>query len=544
MWERRWTPVHRRVSSSARELAMVFSHVKTRRGSIGGGLCLIGLVFASALPSACTTTAAPTEPKSNSPVTLTVGLPVQTGQDPLHGVMQASRLVSREGLILPNRDGRAQARLAESWVESPDGLTWTFRLRPTAVFHDGSRVDSYAVKASLERSLSSGDVYQYPGLGDIVSLETPTADELVIRLRDRSTFLLDDLGVSILKPADRGAFIAAGPYVPETTADNELAMRAFSRYYRGAPKIERIVWKAYPTVRTAWAAMMRGEIDFLYEVGQEAREFIEGENSVAVFPFLRNYVYAVALNTKRPMFKDGRVRRALNYAVDRASIVRQGFKGHARPESGSAWPQHWAYDGDVPTYSYDPQRAAALLDAASIPTAVSGGPDLRPARLRFTCLLPEGFPLWEKIGLLVQKNFWSIGVDMKLETVSVSDFTSRILAGNFNAVLSEIVVGNTASRPFTFWYSNSKQNVWGYSNTNVDRALLAIRHAASEAQYRLAFRDFQLEMLEDPPAVFLALGETSRAVSKRFRVVALPASDILSTISDWQVAEPVSRTAN
>ena len=43
-------------------------------------------------------------------------------------------------------------------------------------------------------------------------------------------------------------------------------MRRFPDYYRGAPTIDRIVWKSYPTVRTAWAAMMRGEIDFLYEV--------------------------------------------------------------------------------------------------------------------------------------------------------------------------------------------------------------------------------------------------------------------------------------
>jgi peptide/nickel transport system substrate-binding protein len=524
---------------------MVAIGESAQRGSADKAIRLLCLFFTSWLIAACTTPVASTASETSGPITLTVGLPVQTGQDPLHGAIQASRLVSREGLILPNRDGRPQARLAESWTESSDGLSWTFKLRPNALFHDGTPVDSAAVKASLERSLASADLYQYPGLGDIVGLETPTRTELIVHLRDRSTFLLDDLGVSILKPQDQGTFIGAGPYVPESTSDNELTMRAFARYYRGAPRIERIVWKAYPTVRTAWAAMMRGEIDFLYEVGQETREFIEGESSVAVFPFLRNYVYAVGFNSRKPAFNDGRVRRALNYAVDRASIVRQGFKTHATPESGGAWPQHWAYDSEVPTYTHDPERAAALLNAAGLPPAAAVGNALRPpARLRFTCIFPEGFPLWEKIGLLVQKNFWTIGVDMRLETVSVKDFNSRIISGDFDAVLTEIVVGNTASRPFTFWYSKSKQNVWGYTNAAVDTALLGIRHAASEVEYRNAFRDFQLEMLEDPPAVFLALGETSRAVSKRFRVVAPAGSDILSTIADWQIADSVARTSN
>jgi peptide/nickel transport system substrate-binding protein len=424
-------------------------------------------------------------------------------------------------------------------------LTWRFKLRANAFFHDGSPVNSEAVKASLERSLASADLFQYPGLSDIVGLETPNDTEIVIRLRERSTFLLDDLGVSILKVQSKGQAIGAGPYVPDTTLDNELTMRAFARYYRVAPKIERLVLKAYPTVRTAWAAMMRGEIDFLYEVGQETREFIEGENSVAIFPFLRSYVYAVVLNARKPMFRNWQVRRALNYSVDRDSIVKQGFKGNAQAESGGAWVQHWAYDPEVPHYEFDPQKATALLDNAGIPP-IRSAPDVTraPARLRFSCILPEGFPLWERIGLLVQRNFSAIGIDMALEAVSVKEFNDRITSRDFEAVLSEIVVGNTASRPFTFWYSEGKQNMWGYNNREVDTALLGIRHASSDTEYRDAFRDFQLHMLDDPPAVFLALGETSRAVSKRFRVIAAPGSDIIPTIADWQLGEGLDGVDN
>ncbi len=62
-------------------------------------------------------------------------------------------------------------------------------------------------------------------------------------------------------------------------------MTAVANYYRGKPTIDRIVWKVYPAVRTAWAAMMRGEIDFLYEVRPEAVEFIEAETSVKCFRF-------------------------------------------------------------------------------------------------------------------------------------------------------------------------------------------------------------------------------------------------------------------
>jgi peptide/nickel transport system substrate-binding protein len=235
-------------------------------------------LFLFAASFGCSTQATQPSVDVTHSITLTIGLPVQTGQDPLHGAVQASRLISREGLTLPNRDGHAQPRLAETWTESPDGLTWRFKLRPNAYFHDNSQVDAGAVKAS--RSLATSDIDQFPGLADIVGIEAPNPSEVLIRLRARSTFLLDDLGVSILKTAPGVPAIGAGPYQLHTTSENELVMHAFKNYYKGVPQIERIVWKSYPTIRTAWAAMMRGEIDFLYEIGPEAKEFIEPESSV------------------------------------------------------------------------------------------------------------------------------------------------------------------------------------------------------------------------------------------------------------------------
>src|SRR5688572_17903497 len=302
-----------------------------RKERVGRFLRLFAPFFLFLTVSACSDGLSPeSKPAPASPVTLTIGLPVQTGQDPLHGAVQASRLISREGLTLPNRDGRAQPRLAESWSESSDGLTWQFKLRANAYFHDNSNVDGPEVKASLERSLATSDIDQFPGLADIVSIEAPSVNEVLIRVRARSTFLLDDLGVSILKATPDAALIGAGPYEVESTSQNELVMRAFKNYYRGVPQIERIVWKSYPTVRTAWAAMMRGEIDFLYEIGPEAREFIEPEASVQLFTFLRSYQFGVIFNSSRAPFDRWEVRRALNYAINREKLVAQNLRGQAR----------------------------------------------------------------------------------------------------------------------------------------------------------------------------------------------------------------------
>jgi peptide/nickel transport system substrate-binding protein len=512
-----------------------------------GRLACLSAPFFVLLPAFACSRGSTVESQVQAPAsaTLTVGLPVQTGQDPLFGAIQASRLISREGLTLPNRDGRAQPRLAETWSESSDGLTWRFKLRKNAFFHDGSRVDSTAVKASLERSLATPDIDQFPGLTDIVSIETPAADEVLIRVSERSTFLLDDLGVSILKTVPGSPSIGTGPYQLESTTQNELVMRAFKNYYRGVPQIERIVWKSYPTVRTAWAAMMRGEIDFLYEIGPEAKEFIEPEASVQIFTFLRSYQFGVIFNAKKAPFDRAEVRRALNHAIDREKLVAQILRGQARASAGSTWPLHWAHDASLPTYAFDPSRSVALLDAAKIPAVVQTANSKRaPSRFHFVCLIPETFPVWERVALAVQRDLAEIGVDMEIAAVPFPEFNRRIAAHDFDAVFLEFVFGNSPSRPFTFWYSKSKQNSWGFEDEKADVALDGIRRAQNESEYRAAFRAFQVESLESAPAIFLAIGQTARAVNRRFTVVAAPNSDILHTIGDWRPANANPRMTN
>ncbi len=491
---------------------------------------------------ACSRQATPAISLSGRPVTVTIGFPHITGQDPLHGVQQATRMLSLEGLSGLGRDGRPIPRLAERWVESSDGLTWSITLRANAVFHDGSPVDAGAAKRSLEQSVASSESVLSPGLQDIVAIEAQAPHELVVRLRNRSTFLLDDLTTSITKPNPSGPPVGTGPYVTTSSSPSEIVMTAFPQYYRGIPTIDRVVWKLYPTTRTAWAAMMRGEIDFLYEAGPDALDFIQGEGSVGVFSFLRNYVYGLVFNASRPPFNDPGVRKALNYAVDRSAIVEQAFKGRGIVANGPAWPQHWAYDASVPGYSYDPARASALLDASRVSTSTNHAEDkAAPSRLRFTCLLPENFALWERMALMAQRNLAEIGVDMRLETLPVNAFNQHIGSSDFDAVLVELVSGCSVSRPYFFWYSGSKRNFWGYHDSAVDRALDEIRHAVTDREYRDAFRRFQAGIIDDPPAIFLAWGQTARAVSRRFEVQPSLSGDVLATISTWRLAETTAR---
>jgi peptide/nickel transport system substrate-binding protein len=305
------------------------------------------------------------------------------------------------------------------------------------------------------------------------------------------------------------------------------------------PQINTLVWRPYPTVRTAWAAAMRGDVDFLYEVGPETREFLQSEASVELYTFLRAYVYGAVFNARRPIFRDAEVRRALNYAVDRGNIVARAFRGYGTAASSPAWPLHWAYDSSAPEYAYDPARAAATLTKAL--RGVDKQEGRRLPQLKFTCLIPENVQLWERLALIVQRDLADIGVDMKLEAVPVDTFNRRIAAGDFDVLLMEMVSGTSVNRPFSFWHSSGLHNFSGYRNAMVDSALEGIRRAVDDNQYKQEFHRFQQATFDDPPAIFLAWGETARAVSRRFDVVRAPGGDIRMTISDWKLAQ---RAAN
>jgi peptide/nickel transport system substrate-binding protein len=510
---------------------------------VWASLRLFTILFALVQGLSCSKAPAGPANTSASLVTLTIGVPNITGEDPLRGIQHLARLISFEGLVGIGRDGRAVPRLAERWSGSTDGLTWTFQLRPKSFFHDGTPVDGDAVKTSLERSLAGADRDMQPGLTDILSIDSPSPQEVTIRLRNQSTFLLDDLGVAISKIGANGRAVGAGAYMAAPAAEGQIELLASRHHYGGVPDIGRVVIRPYPTVRTAWAAMMRGEIDFLYEVGEDAREFIEGEASTTVFPFLRSYVYGVIFNARRDIFHDPRIRRALTNAVDRQAIVRQAFKGHARPINVSAWPEHWAFDHEASSSPHDPARALAILDSAGV-RQQRDAPGRPAAKLHFTCLVPENLPLWERMALLVQRDLAQIGVDMRLESAPIKQFGARLASGDFDAVFLEHIVGNNASRPFSFWHSTSRQNTWGFRSPAVDQALDDLRHAGNDAEYRNSFKEYQLQMLNDPPAILLALPETARAVSNRFEVVAPPSSDILPTISNWHLASDRLRVGN
>jgi peptide/nickel transport system substrate-binding protein len=473
----------------------------------------------------CGKTAGPPT-RSAGPVTLTIGYGLPTGQNPTIGLQQVAKNIALESLVTFSPDGRARPGLVAEWTSSPGDLR--LRLRRGVKFNDQSPFDAAIVSRILSAGLSAE---MGPAFEDVDRIEPADDAEVRIRLRRPSAFLLETLNLVAVQKPDSKEVVGTGPFAVVSRSADAVEMRRNEAYYQERPAIDRIAIKSFGTQRTAWAEMLRGQIDMLYEVDVQALDALEQSSTVRVVTFPQNYAYVIVLNTRYPALRDPRVRAALNGAIDRPRLIDIALKGHGTPAMTSVLPQLWAYDREGPAFAYDPAAAETILG--------HGHARLAP----FTCLTVDGSP-YDRIAVETQRQLAAVGVDMKVEGVDLGTFIKRAGAADFDAILVRARIGGGMSRPYQFWHSQAPQNYGRFSSAIVDRELDAIRHATDDDTYRRAVSGFQKAIVADPPAIFLAWAEGARAVSTRFDVPIERGRDFLGTIRFWRPAadnRPASR---
>ena len=495
-----------------------------------------GLWLPLALTAACTSGGS----EGASLASLTVGVPapiVQQSATPL-GLRYHREALTRETLVTLGPDGRPAPRVLESWNASDDGLTWRLKIRRGIRFHDGTIVTASEIAPAMRTALLAGM------MGKVSSIEPVGEDEILLRLTERFAFVPEDLVHATAlrtleeKDSDGKAIVrtfGTGPYVVGSESADRLRLDKFPNHYRGDPGVSTIEIKLFPDQRNAWSALMRDEVDVLYEVSRDSLEFVRSESTVNVATFPRPYVYVFAFNMALPVFRDPLVRRAINHAIDRDAILRTALSNEGEPAAGHVWPRHWAHDASVTPVAYDPQEAIRLMKEAGleIRSAVGG----MPARLRLRCAVYRPFA---KMALVLQRQLAAVDIDLQLETAELADLAKRAQAGNFETFLFEFASARTLVWPYLFWHSGSPFVKHGY--TGADNVLDRMRAARSDEELRAATSAFQRRLLDDPPAAFLAWGRMSRAVTKRFELPETE-TDIYHTIPRWKLA-PTKGGAN
>jgi peptide/nickel transport system substrate-binding protein len=412
------------------------------------------------------------------------------------------RLLYR-GLFRIGPDFEPVPDLVQHWRRL-NPVTYRFTLKTDIRFCDGRKLTASDVAFTLE-SILSGDVpsYRKGDLDRIEQIRVVDPTTLEITLREPYAAFLSNLNVGIVPAGTRsGAFppVGCGPYALRKWIHGQWLVFARNPYYRPIPRSRSIAFKIIPDPVVRALEMRRGSVDLVVnDLPPDSLNYFREKGYLLIRRPGANYAY-VGLNCARPPLDRRIVRQALACAIDRRAILKNIFRGFGRPATGLLPPGHWAYDGNVRTFPYDPVRARALLDAAGLK------PDADGVRFRLSYKTSNN-KVSRQIASAVAEYLDQVGVKTTISWLEWGTFYSDVKRGDFDAYALNWV-GITDPDAFRLRFASTcfppeGFNRGHYSNPEVDRLVEEGAREQDTARRRAIYAKVQAVLADDVPYISL-----------------------------------------
>jgi len=460
------------------------------------------------------------------------------------------------GLVKYNPSLELEGDLAESWEILDEGTTIVFHLRRDVVWHDLEPFTAADVEFTF-RKLTDPELPS-PYKGDFERVEKfEVVDPYTVRISYGEPFspALSSWGMSIvpghlLENEDllRTPFIrhpvGTGPYrFRRWVSGNRVELVAFDRYFEGRPKIDRMVFRVVPDQTTMFLELHQETVDImglnpLQYKRQTGGAFFETTFRKFRYPSF-GYTY-LGLNLKRPMFEDVRVRRALNYAINKQEVIDGVFLGLARVANGPFPPESWANDPGVNPAPFDPQKARALLKETGWEDHDGDGVlDRGGKRFEFTIVTNQGNLQRQQTCEIIQRRLGEQGIIVKIKIVEWSAFLKEYVdKRDFDAVMLAWNLSRDPD-PFDIWHSSKTVlggfNFVHYKNEEVDRLIEEGRRTFDPEKRRAAYQKINRIIYDEQPYIFLYFADSLPIVHRRFKNVEATPIGLMYNLIDWEV---------
>src|SRR5580765_2269111 len=281
-----------------------------------------------------------------------------------------------DDLLARGDDLNVAPGLAERW-EIPDPLTYVFHLHARVKFHDGRPLTSRDVKWTFDSLLegkirsTKAAVYKY-----VDRIDTPDENTVIFRMKEPDATLLWNLsdGAMGIVPYGSGDEITqhpigSGPFkFVSAETDREVVIEQNDEYWGGPPKLARVRFAVVPDETTEALELRNGSGDIaINSLTPDTVVTLQHNSNLRVEHSGGTRLAYLGFNLRDPILKDVRVRQAIAYALDRRPMIEYLWRGLAQPARSVLPVQSWAYNGDVPPYEQDPEKARRILDAAGYP---------------------------------------------------------------------------------------------------------------------------------------------------------------------------------
>jgi ABC-type transport system substrate-binding protein len=396
--------------------------------------------------------------------------------------------------------------LAESWETTPDGKTWTFKLRNGVQWQKGfGELTSADVKYSYDRMMSAETASPYRAeFNNVEAISTPDPLTVVIALKNPDGNFLHQVanyhqGQVVKKEAVERAGdqykwnpVGTGPFALESYMPGaQIVLTRHDGYFRGPAKIEKITFPIIKDDETAAIALQNGEVDLAMRVAvQESLARLEKDDRFSLNK-AGGGISLTMFNPAHPPFADARVRKAWAHAIDRPAVIKATTPYTTAPFGNLV--NNWMdiYAKDAPQYEYNPDKAKQLLSEAGF----AGG---------FTAKNLTTSATGVTEALQLDKSYLAkVSINLDFELVDTPTFNQRRNQADFQVATRLLPAMNPDTILFSYLHPDNFApkglNSAKYNNSELTSKLEAARAETDPAKRTTLYAEVQKIALTDLP---------------------------------------------
>lgn len=364
-----------------------------------------------------------------------------------------------KGLTSVSPEGVIKPEAASSWKIESGGKKYTFKLKPSVRFSDGSRLNADNIHYNFSDA----------------KMSKPDKDTVVFTLKDTYAPFL----VTVSRPIFKPGFVGIGNYTLQNIKLNGNFVESLtlvSRTNRFVSKNYQF-YPSFDAVKTAYVLGEVSQIHGLPDTTYKTTDFTKFPNTRVDKIVDYSQLVTLFFNTQDPVFSDEKLRGALSYALpDEFAQGQRNYFPYA--------PSSWAYPEALAEKRQDLDHAQLLLSQSQ---AASEG-----AQLSLTL---KTFPKFKKTAETIANTWKKLDIKTTIEVVNT-------IPANYQVFLGDFIVPKDPDQ-YALWHSGQDTNITQYADLRIDKLLEDGRKTIDQEKRKKIYNDFQKYLAVDTPAAFL-----------------------------------------
>ncbi len=406
-----------------------------------------------------------------------------------------------------------QPELATRYEQVSD-TEYRFYLREGVKFHDGTPFNADAVVFSFNRVLNKSNTRssEYAFIDSV----TKTSD-YVVTIKTKYVYAplvasLTDPVMSIISPNTRdfnNTPIGTGPFkIAGFEKSVSATVTRNDDYWGGKPNLDGAVFYYITDPMTRLMKLESGEADIAYDIPQAEVKRIMNISGLKISNIATTRTYFLYINLLKEPYDNIKVRKALNYAINKEEICETALEGIAGKPATTLYPSimSWSANDRVTPYTYDPTKAKSILAEAGF-SDTNGDSVLEYKGKPFTLTLKTytSRPQLQPSAEIIVSELREIGIDARLEILTSSAIEADMSNHNYDIALYAYNVAPTGDPDYMlsrlFVTNSSEGKRLGYSNAQVDELVMKGRNTIDPAQRKAIYDQVQAITLDESPVI-------------------------------------------